>query len=93
MRLAQQDLALQWVHDERKKLGIPSPAKLKQAESPIVALEQTKQSALPPAPSQVLKTLDAKDRKPFQLKIPEQKRTRPAKKSKAMLNVFGDDSI
>ena len=93
MRLAQQDLALQWVHDERKKLGIPSPAKLKQAESPIVALEQTKKSALPPAPSQVLKTLDAKDRKPFQLKIPEQKRTRPAKKSKAMLNVFGDDSI
>ena len=92
MRLAQQGLALLWVQDERKKLGIPPPAEPRQVDSSIVAVEQTMKLALPSSASQVLKTLDAKDRKPFQLQLAQGKRTKPAKKSKTPLNVFGDDA-
>jgi hypothetical protein len=92
MRLAQQDLALQWVEDERKKLGMSSPAKPKPEDSSMGASDQRDNSILPAAASQVLKTLDAQDRRPVQLKISKQKKAKPLKMSKAPLNFFGDTS-
>jgi hypothetical protein len=92
MRLAQQDLALQWVEDERKKLGMSSPAKPKPEDSSMGASDQRDNSILPAAASQVLKTLDAQDRRPFQLKISKQKKAKPLKMSKAPLYFFGDNS-
>jgi Bromodomain len=93
MRLAQQDLARQWVIDERRTLGIPSQGKPKEADRSMKDLDQSNQAAFPAEASQVLKTLDATDRKPFQLKIPQPKAKAGKKsKSEASLNVFGDDS-
>jgi len=93
IRLAQKDLALQWVADERKKLGIPSPGKPKLAESSMGALDSMGDPILPAVASQVLKALDAKERKPFQLSLSkQQKKTKRVKKPKVLLNFFGDDS-
>jgi hypothetical protein len=83
-RIMQRDLALKWVADEKKKLGMADTNT--QAKSKISTSSKSKKDAATDsaetAPSSVLAKLDAEGRSPFQLKLtkpkPRKKRKRPA---------------
>jgi hypothetical protein len=83
-RILQRDLALKWVADEKKKVGIAdnnTQAKSKISTS-SKAKKDTATDSAETAPSSVLAKLDAEGRSPFQLKLskpkPRKKRKRPA---------------
>lgn len=95
LRISQRELAWKWVEEERKKLGIPSPAKLKSADQSSKETSSETESSSAAAASEVLQKLDEKGRNPFQFKL-----TKPKPKSKAKgkkrwkppIEGFGDDS-
>jgi hypothetical protein len=97
LHMTQRDLALKWVEDEKKRLGIPSassaklgipsasPAKPKSADASKGELDGKDASSS--APSAVLAKLDEKGRKTFQLKLSKPK----AKKKRKRPTLSFDD--
>jgi hypothetical protein len=92
LRTSQRELAWKWVEEERKKLGITSPAKLKDSDqSKEKAVESVSSSTA--AASEVLQKLDEKGRNPFQLKLTKPKpKSKGKKQRKPPVADFGDDS-
>jgi hypothetical protein len=92
LRTSQRELAWKWVEEERKKLGITSPAKLKDSDqSKEKAVESVSSSTA--AASEVLQKLDEKGRNPFQLKLTKPKpKSNRKKQRKPPVADFGDDS-
>lgn len=90
-RIAQQSYALQWVEEERQKLGIPSPSKPK--ESSKTPNQQPWKAGNAVVASQVLKALDARDRSPIKLNVrkPATKRLRRKLRTTTLLEGFGGD--
>lgn len=91
LRIAQRELAWQWVEEERKKLGVPSPAK---AKSVNASQEQStgndKDTSGVAAASQVLQQLDKEGRNPFQIKLSKPK-AKSKKKWTPPAAAFGDE--
>jgi hypothetical protein len=77
LRMAQRQLGWEWVEEERRKLGIPSPTAAKAAEQSKEKVSEKENTSADNA-SKVLKQLEQQDRNPFQIKL-----SKPKPKGKA----------
>jgi hypothetical protein len=84
LRSMQRELALKWVAEERKKLGIKG--------SPSKSSKKDNTEATSGAASSVLSKLEKSGRKPMQMKLsrPKPKKTNPSRK-RPLLDFGGDD--
>ena len=93
LRMAQRELALQWVKQERKKLGVPSPSKAQSTEQPKEKSDDDTETSAGVSASEVWKKLDDEGRKKFQITFGKAK---PKAKGKTKWKPppvadFGDD--
>ena len=89
LRMSQRELALEWVESERKRLGIDAASKSNKASPKSKENEPADSSAA--APSKVSKTLESKDRSPFQFKLNKAKLPVKKKKPKNAIPAFEFD--
>ncbi len=90
LRIAQQKLALQWVSDERRKLGIPMTTSSKVPE-PCKEKSDDISHPISEIASQVLTKLEQSGRNPLHIKLSKPK-TKGKKKIKAPIQDFDGES-
>lgn len=76
LRMSQRELALAWLEEERNRMGISTASKAKASPK---GRQSPKSDSMPSAPSEVSKTLEQKNRNPFQFKLSKPKKKKKAK--------------